>query len=186
VSPTTADHVADDLGDDIDYLLDGGPCPVGVESTIVDFSRGNPVLLRPGGMPRQAIEAIVGPLAAADADAPTAPGTLASHYAPRAEVVACRPQDVPSEVERACGRSVAVLAPASAFARWGELPAAARRLPDDAIGMAHELYAALRELDARGVEVIVAALPPEVGLGEAVGDRLRRAAGPRDEREENT
>src|SRR3569833_539288 len=88
-------HVAridrDDLGDDVDYILDGGPCAVGVESTIVDFSRGHPVLLRPGGMPRAAIEAIVGPLAVAAAEAPAAPGTLASHYAPRAEVIAVDP-----------------------------------------------------------------------------------------------
>ncbi|MBA3391422.1 MAG: threonylcarbamoyl-AMP synthase, partial [Deltaproteobacteria bacterium] len=88
VSPTTADHVATDLGDDVAYILDGGPCTVGVESTIVDLSRGVPVLLRPGGMPRGAIEAIVGPLGAADVAAPAAPGTLASHYAPRAEVIA--------------------------------------------------------------------------------------------------
>src|SRR5258706_14352414 len=75
VSPTTADHVAADLGESIDYILDGGACTVGVESTIVDYSRGVPVLLRPGGMPREAIEAITGPLAAADAEAPAAPGT---------------------------------------------------------------------------------------------------------------
>ena len=93
VSPTTADHVARDLGDAVDYLLDGGPCEVGVESTIVDLSRDRPVLLRPGGMSREAIEAITGPLAAADPDAPAAPGTLASHYAPRAEVIAVAPDE---------------------------------------------------------------------------------------------
>ena len=179
VSPTTAAHVEADLGSDVDYILDGGPCAVGVESTIVDFSRGHPVLLRPGGMPRAAIEAIVGPLAVADDDAPAAPGTLASHYAPRAEVIACEPDEVPAEVERAGGKKIAVLAPASAFARWGELAGIAYVLPDDLAAMARELYAALRDLDAKGVEIVIAALPPAVGLGEAVGDRLRRAAGPR-------
>ncbi len=178
VSPTTADHVAADLGDDIGYLLDGGPCDVGVESTIVDLSRDRAVLLRPGGMPREAIEAITGPLAAADAAAPAAPGTLASHYAPRAQVIAVAPSEVPAAVAAATGR-VAVLAPASAFARWPGLRAHAHALPDDDAGMARALYAALRDLDAAGVDVVIAALPPAAGLGEAVGDRLLRAAGPR-------
>ena len=181
VSPTTADHVVADLGDDVDYLLDGGPCEVGVESTIVDLSRGRPVLLRPGGMAREAIEAIVGPLAAADVEAPAAPGTLASHYAPRAEVIAVEPAEVPAAVAGAHGK-VAVLAPASAFAAWPGLPALRRELPEDTAGMARSLYAALRDLDAAGVDVVIAALPPAAGLGEAVGDRLRRAAGPRGKR----
>ena len=179
VSPTTADHVVSDLGDAVDYVLDGGACDVGVESTIVALSRARPVLLRPGGMPREAIEAIVGPLASADADAPAAPGTLASHYAPRAEVIAVEGAQVPVEVAAASGRRIGVLAPASAFAAWGDLPVVAWRLPDDLAGMARELYRALRDLDAAGVDVVIAALPPSIGLGEAVGDRLRRAAGPR-------
>lgn len=178
VSPTTAEHVAADLGDDVDYILDGGPCSVGVESTIVDFSRGRPVLLRPGGMPREAIEAITGPLGAPDDHAPAAPGTLASHYAPRAEVFAVAVDDVPAAVAAAAGK-VAVLAPKSAFGPWGEMAVLAYPLPDDVAGMARELYSALRDLDAAGVDVVIAALPPAAGLGEAVGDRLRRAAGPR-------
>jgi L-threonylcarbamoyladenylate synthase len=181
VSPTTADHVAGELGDAIDYLVDGGPCEVGVESTIVDLSRGRPVLLRPGGLVRERIEPITGPLAAADADAPAAPGTLESHYAPRAELVAVDPDDVPAAVAaaRARGADVAVLAPGAAFTAWPALPAHARRLPDDLAGIARDLYAALRDLDAAGFDVVIAALPPALGLGEAVGDRLRRAAGPR-------
>jgi L-threonylcarbamoyladenylate synthase len=181
VSPTTADHVAGDLGAAIDYLLDGGPCEVGVESTIVDLSRGRAVLLRPGGLAREQIEPITGPLEAPDAAAPAAPGTLASHYAPRAEVIAVAPDEVPAAVAaaRSRGARVAVLAPASAFAAWPALPAHAHRLPDDAAGMARELYAALRDLDAEPIDVVIAALPPAAGLGEAVGDRLRRAAGPR-------
>ena len=178
VSPTTADHVEADLGNDVDYILDGGACDVGVESTIVDLSREKAVLLRPGGMPREAIEAITGPLAAADAEAPAAPGTLASHYAPRAEVIAVEPHEVPAAVAGAKGK-VAVLAPAGAFEAWGDLGAIPYRLPDDLAGMAHDLYAALRDLDAMAVDVVIAALPPSIGLGEAVGDRLRRAAGPR-------
>ncbi|HEY4059253.1 MAG TPA: L-threonylcarbamoyladenylate synthase [Kofleriaceae bacterium] len=182
VSPTTAAHVIADLGDDVDYVLDGGPCSVGVESTIVDMSRGAAVLLRPGGMTRAAIEAITGPLAAADAYAPAAPGTLVSHYAPRARVIACDVDDVPRQlgIARMTGR-VAVLAPTSAFMRWALVgPVHVHRLPDDDAGMARELYAALRDLDGQGVDVIIAALPPAAGLGEAVGDRLVRAAGPRE------
>jgi len=181
VSPTTADHVASDLGDAIDYLVDGGACEVGVESTIVDLSRGRAVLLRPGGLARDQIEPITGPLAAPDAGAPAAPGTLASHYAPRAELFAVAPAEVPAAVAaaRARGARVAVLAPGAAFAAWPASEAHAYRLPDDLAGMARGLYAALRDLDAAGIDVVIAALPPAVGLGEAVGDRLRRAAGSR-------
>jgi len=193
VSPTTAEHVVLDLGDNVDYILDGGACDVGVESTIVDLSHARPVLLRPGGLPRETIEAIVGPLAAADANAPAAPGTFASHYAPRAEVIAVELADVPATVEAERGaasvpvsgddparnKKIAVLAPQRAFIAWPNLDAIVYPLPDDLAGMAHDLYAALRDLDAKGVDVVIAALPPAVGLGEAVGDRLRRAAGPR-------
>jgi len=179
VSPTTAAHVIAD-GIAVDYILDGGPCDVGVESTIVDLSRGRAVLLRPGGLAREAIEDIVGPLADADAHAPAAPGTLALHYAPKALVIPVDPADVPAAVTSSRGK-VAVLAPVAAFAAWPELGSdvVAFRLPDDLPGMARSLYAALRDLDAAGVDVVIAALPPAVGLGEAVGDRLRRAAGPR-------
>ena len=182
VSPTTAAHVAADLGGDVDYILDGGPCSVGVESTIVDFSRGAPVLLRPGGLARATIEAITGPLARADAQAPAAPGTLASHYAPRAQVIATDLAHVATEVAsaRAYAPRIAVLAPAAAFAGWHDLGVVEHRLPDDVDGMARELYAALRDLDAAQVDVVIAALPPAAGLGEAVGDRLLRAAGPRE------
>lgn len=183
VSPTTADHVAHDLGDRIDYLLDGGPCSVGVESTIVDLSnwasRGA-VLLRPGGMTREAIEAVTGKLGMGSAESPAAPGTLESHYAPRAVVIAIEPHELAIVLPnvRAQGGRVGVLAPRSAI---GELPGDVtfEELPEDYEGMARDLYARLRALDETGVDVVVAALPPAVGLGEAVGDRLLRAAGPR-------
>jgi L-threonylcarbamoyladenylate synthase len=155
-------------------------------------------------MTREAIQAIVGEtLLDPDDDAPAAPGTLASHYAPHAEVIAVEPHEVPATVMRVAaelaakpdaepaspsGRvkratmvreRIAVLAPASEFPAWGPIAARAYSLPDDLPGMARGLYAALRDLDAMGVEVVIATLPPAVGLGEAVGDRLRRAAGPR-------
>lgn len=183
VSPTTAAHVREDLGAEVDYLLDGGACEVGVESTIIDLSRGAPVLLRSGGLSREALAEVLGSALAADAPpapAPAAPGTLISHYAPRAQVVAVAPGQVPATVAGLAGKRVAVLAPAAAFAAWPALAARAKVLPDDLAGMARELYAALRDLDTWGCDVIVAALPPEAGLGEAVADRLRRAAGPRE------
>ncbi len=180
VSPTTAAHVVADLGGDVDYVLDGGPCQVGIESTIVDLSRGRPTLLRPGGMSRAAIEAIIGPLECPDATAPKAPGTLASHYAPRAQVLAVEVEQVLATVAAiASDQRLAVLAPRSAFSAWPDLLAQKCALPDDVEGMARQLYSALRDLDATGVDVVIAALPPGAGLGEAVGDRLRRAAGPR-------
>lgn len=199
ISPTTAEHVAADLGDDVDYLLEGGSCEVGVESTIVDVSRGAPVLLRLGGVTRAALEAAIGPLAAPEAvagagAAPAAPGTLPSHYAPRALLVAVAPDQLAAEVAAQLAANatarLAVLAPASVLTGGATsprilppvLPPGVHRhaLPDDLSAMARELYGAMRDLDAGGFDVIVAALPAEVGMGEAVADRLRRAAGPRD------
>ncbi|HPH66370.1 MAG TPA: L-threonylcarbamoyladenylate synthase [Kofleriaceae bacterium] len=189
VSPTTAAHVARELGERVDYILDGGPCTVGVESTIVDVSQPDrpPTLLRPGGVPRAAIEAIVGPLAAPSAVSPVVSGSLASHYAPRATVVVASQTDVPAVVHGAIqGRPnarVGVMAPAAWLAQWhdAQLGTSIIRcsLPDDDAGIARALYAALRDLDDTGVELIVAALPQAIGLGEAVIDRLQRAAGPR-------
>jgi L-threonylcarbamoyladenylate synthase len=179
ISPTTASHVAAEFGDTLDYLLDGGSCEVGVESTIVDVSRGAPVLLRLGGLTRAALEAAVGPMLAPDAAAPAVPGSLPSHYAPSAQLIAVSPAQVPATVAAQGAARVAVLAPSEAFATWPSLGVPELRLPDDPVAMARALYAAMRDLDAQGFDVIVAALPAEVGLGEAVADRLRRAAGPR-------
>lgn len=164
ISATTADDVAADLGDAIEYLLDGGSCRVGVESTIVDLTGAAPVLLRPGGVAREELEEALGVrVGDPGARATRAPGTLPSHYAPRARVVA-----VPrAEVERVAAEE----------ARRGTV--ATLVLPDDLEEAARTLYARLRALDAAGADVIVAALPPERGLGVAIADRLRRAAGPR-------
>jgi len=178
VSPTSAAHVAADLGDAVDYIVDGGPCQVGVESTIVDLSAGAPSLLRPGGVPREAIEAVLGCRLVTGAATP-APGTLPSHYAPRTRVVTAA-ADRLAEVAAAAAPPVAILAPASLVA-GAVLPAGVTvaPLPDAADDAARDLYAILRDLDGRGFATIVAVLPDEVGLGTAVADRLRRAAGPR-------
>ncbi|MEZ4361419.1 MAG: L-threonylcarbamoyladenylate synthase [Kofleriaceae bacterium] len=181
ISPTSAAHVVAELGDAVDYVLEAGRPRVGVESTIVDVSRGGAALLRAGGVTREALEAVVGPLQRADAHAPAAPGTTPSHYAPRARLVAVSAEELPAAVAALAdaGVRVAALASSAVLGRSPDLRAATYPLPNDAEGMARELYAAMREVDGAGFDVIVAALPAEVGLGEAIADRLRRAAGPR-------
>ncbi len=173
VSPTTAAHVALELGDRVELILDGGACRVGVESTIVDVSRGAPRILRPGGVTREAIEECLGvPVPLAQDPSVRVPGSLASHYAPRAEVRAVARRDVEAEVRAAAGRRVVVLGPEVEGA--AHLP-----LPEEPSAQAARLYAALREVDARGFEVAIVALPEPRGLGLAIADRLRRAAAPR-------
>lgn len=175
VSPTDAAHVAADLAGRIDAVLDGGPTEVGIESTILDLT-GAPRLLRPGGVPRAAIEAILGaPLAAAgtdDAARPMAPGRLASHYAPNARVRLAAAEVRPGE---ALLTFAGARPPGSAAAHAvldlstaGDLTEAAARL-----------YGALRRLDATGAEGIAVVPLPREGLGEAIADRLARAAAPR-------
>jgi L-threonylcarbamoyladenylate synthase len=188
VSPTSADHVAHDLGDAVDYILDGGPCAVGVESTIVDVSgtaAAAPTLLRPGGVDRATLERLLGGrLGEPSSVSPAAPGTLASHYAPSAVVVLVERAAAIAMIDTHLGRGarVAVLGAAHTLAAL-PVPAGARAhaLPDDDAGAAHELFGALRALDLAGVDVIVAIAGDwPAGLGEAIADRLQRAAGPRE------
>jgi L-threonylcarbamoyladenylate synthase len=181
LSPTTAADVQADLGHAVDYVLDGGPCQVGVESTIVDVSDDDaPALLRPGGVTREQLEDALGRALVAGSSTP-APGNLPSHYAPRAQVVLVAADELAAAIADAttAGLRVGCLAAARVLATVPTSPAILRSLPDDATAMAHELYGALRALDERGVDRIVAVLPDEVGLGAAVADRLRKAAGPR-------
>jgi L-threonylcarbamoyladenylate synthase len=128
-------------------------------------------------MTREAIEAVTGPLGVGSAESPAAPGTLESHYAPRAVVIAVEPAELAVVLPTMRGK-VGVLAPRSALKVVPD-GIVVQELPEDVAGMARDLYASLRSLDETGVDVVVAALPPAVGLGEAVGDRLLRAAGPR-------
>lgn len=178
VSPTTADHVRNDLGDAVDMILDGGPCALGVESTIVDCSRAESVILREGGVARERLEAIVAhPIAVATGDtAGTAPGTLATHYAPSARVeVVDATEVVPRAASQlATGLRVGLLAEKPPI----ELPAGVVVLdaPTDAEEYARVLYARLREADARALDVLLAVAPSAVGIGAAVVDRLQRAA----------
>jgi L-threonylcarbamoyladenylate synthase len=178
VSPTTAQHVLADLGGSIDLIIDGGPAPLGVESTII-ACLGEPVLLRPGALPRETIERVLGePLAetsvattADETEAPIAPGQLASHYAPRARL-RLQAQDVRS------GEALLAFGPsfidASAAAACLNLS-----LRGDLVEAAANLFSYLRALDAAGASTIAVMPVPGEGLGEAINDRLRRAAAPR-------
>ncbi|MFF0791696.1 L-threonylcarbamoyladenylate synthase [Streptomyces spiralis] len=181
VSPTTADHVRAELGDGADFVLDGGPCQVGVESTIVDATGGVPSILRPGGVTREDLEAVLGHrLAVPSTSRIRVPGQHPSHYAPRARVVLVEPEAVVAEAERAqeLGHQVGVLLP-PALADAPVKAHAVVALPDSPAAYARGLYGLLRGLDQQGCDLIVASLPVEDGLGLAIANRLRRAAGPR-------
>jgi L-threonylcarbamoyladenylate synthase len=178
VSPTTAADVRADLGADVDVILDGGRCAVGVESTIVDCSGDGPAILRLGGLPREQVEEIAGsPVPVRDDGTARAPGTLRSHYAPNAKVVLVAAPEVAARATELLseGKRVGVLAPSDIDA----LPAALVVLepPGDAAEYARVLYSRLREADRQGLHVLLVVAPPEKGIGAAVTDRLRRAAG---------
>ncbi|MEZ5668762.1 MAG: L-threonylcarbamoyladenylate synthase [Alphaproteobacteria bacterium] len=168
LSPTTAAHVAEGLGERVDMILDGGPCRVGVESTIVDLTEPDrPLLLRPGGLARSAIEAVVGPLGAKGGGAsPTAPGQLESHYAP------ARPVRLEATAP-AAGEAWLGFGPGCAGADLNLSPSGATT------EAAANLFAMLRALDRPPFAAIAVAPVPAHGLGEAINDRLRRAAAPR-------
>lgn len=181
VSPTTAEHVRLELGDAVDVVLDGGPCRVGVESTILDLTGDEPAILRPGGLTREELQEALGrPVPERAAGGPAAPGRLPSHYAPRARVVVVPPEQVLDAARREleAGRRVGVLV----ASRPTGLPDGVDllQLPDDPHERARNLYACLREADRRGLDILVTSAPSEEGLGHAVADRLRKAAGPRD------
>jgi L-threonylcarbamoyladenylate synthase len=178
VSPTTAAHVAQDLGDRIDLILDAGPCPVGIESTVVDCSgegedtQAWPALLRPGSISASQIEEVLGaPLKhqATSDSKPISPGQLASHYAPNARLRLNVSATEPGEALLAFGKKVhAHCGPMINLSPSGDLREAAANL-----------FAALRELDATGCPSIAVVKIPGEGLGEAINDRLLRAAAPR-------
>lgn len=178
LSPTTSAHVREEFGDAVPIILDGGECEIGLESTIVDLSSETPRILRPGKISRPEIEDVIGPVAEGkDGDSPRASGTLASHYAPRAgvEVLARAPLVARYHELTKRGQKVAALLRGQPFKDIeGEV------LPTDLAGYGHALYAALRRLDARGFDVLLAELPPHTAAWAAVNDRLKRAAAPRD------
>ena len=177
VSPTTAQHVADGLGSAIDLILDGGPCPVGVESTIVSLIGPQAELLRPGSITLEQLSAVIGPLSRSSSvvDQPTAPGQLARHYATQTPVTilpSAKTRSTPAKNERV---GLLIFSEASAaderfaaveiLSTTGDLREAARHL-----------FAALRRLDAQGLDRIYVEPCQEEGLGMAIMDRLRRCA----------
>jgi len=174
VSPTRAAHVADDLTDRVAMILDGGATAHGLESTVLDASHADAViLLRPGAVPREAIEAVLGqPLAdgpSSDDAHPTSPGQLASHYAPNAALRLNAREVRPGEALLAFGDD----APPTTG------PSVNLSASGDLVEAAAGLFAALRDLDRTGAATIAVMPIPEHGLGEAINDRLRRAAAPR-------
>jgi L-threonylcarbamoyladenylate synthase len=179
VSPTTAQHVRDEFGADrnglLQCILEGGQSEVGIESTIVDLSRGHAVLLRPGHISAEQIGEVLGKLPAApDAEAPRASGTLESHYAPHTPVVLIDGAALDDLLRKlhAKGRSVALMH----YRPYGAPAAAHIALPNDAAAYAHDLYAALRKMDDAHADVIVVEAPPNASAWQGVNDRLRRAA----------
>lgn len=170
ISPTTALHVRDDLGDAVSLVLDGGACGVGIESTIVAFGDGPPMLLRPGGIAVEDIARVLGRQPRQPgAEAPRASGTLASHYAPRT------PSRLVDAAMLASCMDAGVAVLARTLARPDNFPGTWRTAPVDASGYAHDLYANLRTLDHAGArEILIEALP----AGDAwlaVRDRVTRA-----------
>jgi L-threonylcarbamoyladenylate synthase len=177
ISPTTAAHVQEELGDRVSLILDGGPCAVGIESTIVDCSRGEPVVLRPGHISPAHLEAVFGRvLAIRTADeAPRVSGSLAAHYAPQTPMRLIASERLLDflNAQRHKGDRCGVIAHSQP--PQAGMPHAWRLLAADPVGYAHELYAALREMDHAGVALIAVEALPDTAGWVAVADRLRRA-----------
>lgn len=172
VSPTTAEHVAEHLGNSVDYILDCGPCRVGIESTVIDVTERRPILLRPGGASLEELERIVGKIevVTSTADGPQkAPGMLSRHYSPRTPLFIT---DQPSADDSRTG--LLTLLPPEQPQAFTKIEVLSER--GDLVEAASRFFAALRRLDAAELNRIVATPFPETGLGRALNDRLRRAA----------
>ena len=170
LSPTTAQHVREGLGDRVDHVLDGGACTVGIESTVLSLADRAPVLLRPGGISRQQIEAVIGPVAqqtTANSEAHPSPGMHPRHYSPRTKLLLVRNGDVPEEGS-------------GAYLQLHQSPRSEVRevvlMPDEVSEYAARLYQTLHDVDARGYDWIAVEAPPNAPEWEAVRDRLTRAA----------
>jgi L-threonylcarbamoyladenylate synthase len=178
VSPTTAAHVREELGSAVSMVLDGGPCAVGIESTILDLSGSEPRILRPGMLDAAAIGAVLGyaPEFGGEHNAPRVSGSLEAHYAPRTPLQLVAAADLAATASQAlgAGQRIVALAPQSlavTHENFAWCPASA-----DAAQFAHDLYSRLRELDAMEFDLILVAAPPADEIWRAVADRLRRAS----------
>jgi L-threonylcarbamoyladenylate synthase len=171
LSPTTADHVRSSLGSEVDYILDGGPCTVGIESTVLSLAEPTPILYRPGGISRTELEAVVGPVLSAQevaARAHPAPGMHPRHYSPRTTLYLTTNGKLPDQ-----GHGI--------YLRHQHPPSRANvtvhQMPQSAAGYAAVLYEVLHQADAGNYNWIAVDLPPSTPEWEAIQDRLRRAAG---------
>jgi L-threonylcarbamoyladenylate synthase len=172
LSPTTAEHVRQSLGDRVDYILDGGPCTVGIESTVLSLVAEGPVLLRPGGISRQQIEAIIGPVtlqAEAPQHAHPSPGMHPRHYSPRTPLLLIGNGNVPATGR---GAYLQLRYPPSADVE------ATLQMPIDPEHYAAQLYSVLHRLDSDSFDWVAVEIPPQLPEWEAVLDRLLRAASP--------
>jgi L-threonylcarbamoyladenylate synthase len=179
VSPTTAEHVRQEFGDAL-LVLDGGPCAVGIESSIVDCTRGAPVLLRPGTLTIEQLQANAGerlrlPHELED-PAPRASGTLESHYAPRARVRLMDARSLQAALDVLGADAAGIATYSRAILQTRSEKVLRRRMPDDAAETARQLFAVLREFDAQGVQLIWIETPPDLPEWAGVRDRLQRAA----------
>ena len=172
VSPTTAQHVADQLGPDIPYILDGGPCTVGLESSIVGFEGDEVVVYRLGGLPLEAIIEIVGPVRVNlnKSSNPQAPGMLKSHYAPGKQVIL---GNLETLISQHSDKRIGIIAFDRTFENYVQVTLSPSGNMQEA---AANLFKALRELDKAPLDVILAEKVPDHGLGKAINDRLERAA----------
>ena len=191
-SPTTAQHVAEDLMGRIDLILDGGPTEIGVESTVIDLTSHPPQILRPGGVSLEELREVLGEvelhpaaLGKAEERRPKSPGMKYRHYAPRAELIVVEgdPERVPVKIEeiargyRALGRRVGILATDENLGRYRSGKAVSMGSRRDPETIARNIFRVLRELDREGVDIIIAEGIPEEGIGLAVMNRLRKASG---------
>ena len=173
VSPTTAEHVRQQFGDRLPYILDAGPCSIGVESTVVSFVHDPPLLLRPGGVTWEEIETVIGAVGIGETEnaRPISPGQLSRHYSPATRLVLTNDDSHLSPIMR-----VGLLTLQSPTTQPGFAAIEILSEKGCLLEAAANLFAALRRLDAMGLDYIVARPVPEIGLGRAIMDRLRRAA----------
>jgi|688.fasta_scaffold97783_2 L-threonylcarbamoyladenylate synthase len=197
VSPTRAAHVAVDLGQDVDLILDGGPCEVGVESTVLDLSSEQPTILRPGGISREAIELVLEQAVLTPSEQSSAtpsPGQHHLHYSPRARVQIATAAEIWKLAKQAAaeGKRVRVFSSQRPTFPCRTIHATETKpqdscseadpvdywqLPQDLHDLAKQLYSRFREADRDKVDTLLIELPPNTGLGQAIRDRIRRAAG---------
>ena len=175
VSPTTAQHVENQLGDRIPYILDGGPCSVGIESTIIDLSSDSPRILRLGGLALEEIQEIIGPIEVNihSSSNPQAPGMLSSHYSPGKKLILGNIKEL---LQQHAGANTATISLSETFDEVPQNNQMVLSASGDLKEAATNLFKSLRELDRDDVHLILAEYMPETGLGPAINDRLKRAA----------